>query len=101
MLNHRIQLLKRAAGRDAAGQRAKRWEVARPLWSNVKFQTGAEVMRADADVSIVKCSIRIRARRDVDASMGARYQGVDYEIKAVLPDSADRDFMFLACESVK
>lgn len=101
MLNHRIQLLKRAAGRDAANQRAKGWEVARPLWSNVKFQTGVEVMRADADVSIVKCSIRIRARRDVDASMGARYQGVDYEIKAVLPDSADRDYMFLVCEGAK
>ena len=67
----------------------------------MRFQTGAEVMRADADVSIVKCSIRIRARRDVDASMGARYQGVDYEIKAVLPDSADRDYMFLVCESAK
>lgn len=101
MLNHRIALLRRAAARDGAGQRAKGWEVLRSLWANVKFQTGAEVMRADADVSIVKCSIRIRARRDVDASMGARYQGVDYDIKAVLPDSADRDYMFLVCESVK
>lgn len=101
MLNHRIQILKRATGRDGAGQRIEGWEVARTLWANVKFQTGAEVMRADADVSIVKCSIRIRARRDVDASMGARYLGVDYNIQAVLPDSADRDYMFLVCESVK
>lgn len=101
MLNHRIQLLRPAAGRDAAGQRAKGWEVARSLWADVLFQTGAEVMRADADVSIVKCSIKIRARRDVDVSMGVRYLGVDYDIKAVLPDSKDRDFMFLACESVK
>jgi len=101
MLNHRIQLLKRGAGRDAAGQRAKGWEVARSLWADVLFQTGAEVMRADADVSIVKCSIRIRKRADVDASMGARYLGLDYDIKAVLPDSKDRDYMFLVCESVK
>lgn len=101
MLNHRIQLLKRYTARDAAGQRAKGWEVARTLWANVKFQTGAEVMRADANVSIVKCSIRIRARRNVDASMGARYLGVDYDIRAVLPDSNDRDYMFLVCESAK
>ena len=101
MLNHRINLLRRAAGRDAAGQRAKGWEVARTLWANVKFQTGAEVMRADADVSIVKCSIRIRVSRDVDASMRARHKGVAYDIQAVLPDSNDRDFMFLVCESVK
>jgi len=101
MLNHRIELLKRAAGRDGAGQRTKGWEVARSLWADVLFQTGAEVMRADADVSIVKCSIKIRARRDVDASMGARYLGVDYDIKAVLPHSKDRDYMFLVCESAK
>ena len=101
MLNHRVQLLKPVAGRDAAGQRTKGWDVVRTIWANVRFQTGAEVMRADADKSIVKCSIRIRARRDVDASMGARYLGVDYDIKAVLPDSADRDYMFLVCESVK
>jgi len=101
MLNHRIQLLRPAAARDGAGQRAKGWAVYKSTWANVRFQTGAEVLRADADVSIVKCSIRIRARRDVDASMGARYQGVDYNIQAVLPDSADRDFVFLVCESVK
>lgn len=101
MLNHRIELLKRAASRDAAGQRVEGWEVHKTTWANVRFQSGAEVMRANVDVSIVKCSIRIRERRDVDASMGVRYLGVDYEIKAVLPDSADRDHMFLVCESVK
>lgn len=101
MLNHRVQLLKPAAGRDAAGQRTKGWDVVRTIWANVKFQTGAEVMRADTEKSIVKCSIRVRRRADVDASMGARYQGFNYNIQAVLPDSADRDFMFLACESVK
>lgn len=101
MLNHRIELLKRSAGRDAANQRIAGWQVYKPTWANIRFQSGAEVMRANADVSIVKCSVRIRARNDVDASMGVRYGGTDYNIQAVVPDSAARDYMFLVCESVK
>ncbi|WP_306393349.1 phage head closure protein [Telluria beijingensis] len=101
MMNDRVALLKRAAGRDGAGQPVESWSVLRTVWANVKFQSGAEAMRANADVSIVKCSIRIRAARDVDASMRARHQGVIYDVQAVLPDSNDRDFMFLVCESVK
>lgn len=101
MMNDRVALLKRVDGRDGAGQPVENWPVLREAWANVKFQSGAEVMRANADVSVVKCSIRIRARRDVDASMRARHLGVVYDIQAVLPDSNDRDFMFLVCENVK
>lgn len=102
MMNDRIVLLKRTAGRDGAGQRLpEAWVRMQEVWANVKFQSGAEIMRANADVSIVKCSIRIRVRSDVDASMKARYLRTDYDIKAVLPDSNDRDFMFLVCEAVK
>ncbi len=101
VMNDRVALLKRTAGRDGAGQPVENWPVLREVWANVKFQSGAEVMRANADVSIVKCSIRIRVARDVDASMRARHKGVAYDIQAVLPDSNDRDFMFLVCESVK
>lgn len=100
-MNDRVQILKRTAGRDGAGQPTETWPVLRELWANVKFQSGAEVMRANVDVSIVKCSIRIRARRDIDASMRAQHLGVSYDIQAVLRDSNDRDFMFLVCESVK
>jgi SPP1 family predicted phage head-tail adaptor len=101
MMNHRVTLLKPAVTRNAANERVNGWEPLQDVWSNVKFQTGAEVLRAGAEVSVVKCSIRIRARRDVDASMRARYQGTDYNIRAVMPDSSDSDYMFLVCESVK
>lgn len=101
MLNHRITLLKREAGRNAANERIAGWVDLGNTWANVRFQTGAEVLRAGADVSIVKCSIRIRARPGIDASMGVRYLGLAYGIKAVLPDSTDRQYMFLVCEAVK
>jgi SPP1 family predicted phage head-tail adaptor len=100
-MNHRVELLKPPAGTDAAGRLLKTWTLLQEVWANVKFQTGAEVIRGSAETSIVKVSIRIRARRDVDASMRARYRGVEYNIRAVLPDSANPDFMFLVCESFK
>lgn len=98
-MNHKIALIKRVADRDGAGQAVENWVALPERWANVLFQSGAEVMRANADVAIKKCSIRIRASRDVDESMRARYQGVEYDIKSVLPDSNDRDFMFLVCEA--
>lgn len=101
MMNDRIELLKRGAGRDAAGQPVESWDALPAIWADVKFQTGAESMRANVDVSIVKCSIKIRKRADVDASMRVRHHGIVYDIKAPLPDSNNRDFMFLVCESVK
>lgn len=100
-MNHRITLLKPPAGTDTAGRPLKTWTPLGEVWADVKFQTGAEVIRGGAEMSLVKVSIRIRSRADVDASMRVRYLGVEYDIKSVLPDSRDRQFAFLACESFK
>lgn len=101
MMNDKVALLRRSTGRNAANERVDGWVPVAEVWCSVKFQTGAEVMRAGADVSVVKCSVRTRARGDVDASMRVRHRRVDYEVKAVMPDTADRDYMFLVCEGVK
>jgi SPP1 family predicted phage head-tail adaptor len=100
-MNHRVTLLKREQGRDAAGQPIDDWVDIATVFSNVRFQTGAEVLRANAETSIVRVSVRIRARNDVDGAWRVRYRGVEYDNKSALPDSNDRQFMFLVCESVK
>jgi SPP1 family predicted phage head-tail adaptor len=99
-MNHRIKLLERQIGKDSAGQPVDDWVVRAEVWGDCLFQTGAEVMRANAEASIVRCSIRINARSDVTGAWRARYKGVDYDIKSALPDSKDRRKMFLLCESV-
>lgn len=100
-LNHRITLRRRGADRNELNEPIEAaWSDAGTIWANVLFQRGAEVMRADGDKSIVQVSIRIRARADIDTTMRARYRGVEYDIKSVLPDE-DRSFMFLVGESVK
>jgi SPP1 family predicted phage head-tail adaptor len=101
-MNDRVTLLKRAAGRDAAGQPLPdSWADTATVWANVRFQTGAEVLRANAETSIVRVSIRIRARADVDGAWRVRFKGIEYDVKSALPDSDDRQFMFLVCESIK
>lgn len=100
-MNDRITLLKREHGRDAAGQPIENWAALPDIWSNVKFETGAQVLRANADISVVRVSIRIRRRADVDHTFRVRHKGVEYDVKSALPDSADSAFMFLVCESVK
>lgn len=100
-MNHRITLLKPPVGTDAAGRALKEWVSLPSIWADVRFQSGVEAIRGGADTSIVKVSIRIRARADVDTGMRAQYKGVEYDIKSALPDNNDRQFMFLVCESFK
>lgn len=101
-MDDRVVLLRPSTTRNAANERVEGFERVQEVWANVKFQSGAEVLRAGADVSVVKCSIRIRARRDVDASWRVRYRGVEYDVKSPpLEDANDRDFAFLVCEGVK
>lgn len=102
MMNDRITLQRRQAGQDSIGQPIESWIDLPPVWSHVKFQTGAEAIRANADVSTVKASIRIRARQDVDAGMRVKFKQWVFELKSPpLPDDRDPRFMFLVCEAVK
>jgi SPP1 family predicted phage head-tail adaptor len=99
MMNDRVTLQQRGTGKDSLGQPIESWPDIATVWADVLFQSGAEVMRAGADTAIVKCSIRIRARADVDTGARVRFNSKVYDVKSALPDNSDRRFMFLVCES--
>lgn len=93
--------MRRDAGVDSVGQPVTGWVDVATVWAHVLFQSGAEVLRANADVSVKRASIRIRARKDIDASWRVRYDGEEYEVMGPpLPDK-DPVFMFLICECTK
>lgn len=93
--------MKRSEGQTASGRPSKDYVLVREVWANVQFQTGAEVMRAGAEASVVKASIRIRACSDVDADWRVIYKNWTFDVKAPpLPDK-DPQFAFLTCEAVK
>jgi SPP1 family predicted phage head-tail adaptor len=97
-MNDRITL-RRSAGKDKIGQPIDAPADIATVWADVLFQSGAEVMRAGADTAIVKCSIRIRARPDVDTGVSVLFKAKVYDVKSALPDSRDSAFTFLVCES--
>lgn len=100
-MNDRVTLLKRHVGTDASGRPVKDWAPMVEIWANVRFPSGAEVLRGGAETSLVRASIRIRTRKDIDGDMRLRFKGVEYDIKSALPDSTNSDFMFVICEAHK
>ncbi|MCA1857451.1 phage head closure protein [Massilia oculi] len=101
-MNEKITLQTPPAGRDAIGQIVGGWESVTPdVWADVRFQTGAEVLRGGLPVSTVRISVMVRARSDIDNTMRIVHKGIGYDIKAVLPNAKDRRFMFLVCEAAK
>jgi SPP1 family predicted phage head-tail adaptor len=98
-MTDRITLRQRVAGEDSIGQPVEDWPDFATVWGNCRFQSGAEAIRANAETSIVKVSIRIRKRSDLSTDMRAAHKGVEYNIKAILPDSQDTRFAFLVCEA--
>ena len=101
LLNRKIAIQTLGAGVDEIGQPVETWSTFAQPWSNIRFLNGVESVKADAEVSVSKASIRIRYRTDITEAMRAVYNGITYQIKAVLPDEAKRDHVDLDCEVVK
>lgn len=99
MMNDRITFQRPGSG--AGKLRAPdAWSKIAEVWANVLFPSGIEVVRAGATVSIVRCSIKIRTRHDIDTGCRVMFKGKVYDIKSALPDTKDSQFMFLVCEGV-
>ena len=97
-LNSKITIQRKTAAADAWGTpEPQGWEDVAKVWSNVRHQSGSESIRAGADVSIVRASIRIRFRSDITAGMRVLYSGQVFDIEAPLP-SADRKHVDLVCK---
>ncbi|TXH45833.1 MAG: head-tail adaptor protein [Burkholderiaceae bacterium] len=99
-LAQRIDIERRAPGTDACGQPVQAWEWVASRWADVRLLAGLEAIKAGADVSTVRASIRIRWLAGIDAGMRVRHGGATYDITAVLPDPAGA-CIDLVCETVR
>lgn len=80
------------------------WADLATVWANVKFLSGIETMKANADISVVRASIQIRFRSDVTPAMrvvstDAAFMGAVFDIRSVLPDAAKREYVYLVVEA--
>lgn len=99
-LNQRIALQAPSATQDAAGQPLPDpWTTVATVWANVLFQNGAQSIKANADTSVSKASLRIRQRAGVAAEMRALWGTTVFDIKAVNP-APRKGFVDLVCEVI-
>jgi SPP1 family predicted phage head-tail adaptor len=92
---------RRLSGRDDHGQPNTGWEVFDSrAWADIKFSSGLETIKADAQVSVAKASVRMYFRLDLTADMRIEAEGLVFEVKSVLPDFGKREHVDLVCEVV-
>lgn len=101
-LDRRVRIESRSPSQDGIGQPVDTWASVATVWANLKTNTGVGAVRSDADVSIVKASIRIRHRDDVAEGMRAVMidTGDAYLIKSILPVGR-KEALDLVCEKAK
>lgn len=99
-LKNKVTIKQLTEGQDEIGQPMTTWADVATVWANIRNLSGIESIKAGADTSIVKASIRIRMRNDINAGMRVFYGAKEYDIKAVLPDEQAKDKMDLSCELV-
>lgn len=99
-LTERINIEQRTTAQDAIGQPVESWSLVAAVWADIRYPSGLSSIKADADVSIIKASIRVRYMVGIDAGMRVVHGSDIYDIKAVLPNRAER-FVDLVCEVAK
>lgn len=85
---------------DEAGGPTGAWTTVATVWADVRYLNGLETVKAGAETSTAKASIRLRRRTDVTAGMRVYFGATVFNILAVLPDEQDRERLDLACETV-
>lgn len=100
-LKHRITIRQPASGQDGAGQPNVGWTTLATVWADVRYSSGLESIKADAQTGLAKASIRIRWRTDVTSAMQVVLGVTTFSILAVLPDMKARKYVDLACQVVQ
>lgn len=99
-LNDRIDIRVRQDGSDDWGQPSQSWVPQLTVWGDARFLSGVGAIQANAELSDVRASIRVRANPRIQEGQRVLARGKEMVIKAILPDSEVRGFVFLTCEGV-
>lgn len=95
-----IQQLDTNAGADELGQPIRTWANVGDDWADIRYLSGLEAVKAGAEASISRVSVRVRYRTDLNAGMRLTDGESVYNIRVVQPDRARREYVDLVCEVV-
>lgn len=85
LLSHRVTLQSRVDTVDDIGQPSTSWLTTATVWADVRYLTGLGALKAGADTSVGKCTIRMR-HRTINAGQRIVYGNEAFDIQSVLPD---------------
>ena len=100
-LNRHITIQRRGTATDSWGTPlpgVENWAEVGKAWASIKTLSGLGTIKADAQASTIKASIRVRWRTDLTAGMRVLHGTTVYDVRAVLPDVAGREYVDLVCE---
>ena len=101
LLSDRLELQERGGGTNDWGEPLPDdWITVARIWGSVRHLNGSESIKAGANTSTVKASIRVRRRAAVTAGCRILHGEKVYDIEAVLPDSR-RIYSDLICKLVE
>ena len=106
-LNQRIAVLENHVKKDAIGNHTAQWEEAFSCWASVTVSNNGTSEETDTGVTraIQKIEVIIRqtpqTKRMASTVYRIRFDGLDYDIKGIIPNYQTRDYMKLICESRK
>ncbi len=106
-LNQRIAVLENHVKKDAIGNHKARWEEVFSLWAYVTVSNNGASEETDTGVTraIQKIEVIIRqtpqTKRMSSTLYRIRFDGLDYDIKGIVPNYQTQDYMKLICESRK
>lgn len=83
-LRHRVTIRQKQITHDSNGYPQETWENAATVWAAVEPLSGREYFQAAAVQAEQPVRFTIRYRSDITAEMRLRYEGKDYDIKAVI-----------------
>lgn len=100
-LQYKVQIQQQSTDCDAAGQPLQTWTTIAEPMADIRTLGGLETVKAGAETSIIKASIRLWYRTDITAGMRVVHGSTVYNIKAVLPDMVRRLHVDLVCEAAQ
>ena len=97
-LRHRVEVQSPVTTQDDVGQPSTSWTTSGYLWANVRHLTGLSAIKAGADTSVAKVSIRLR-HASFNAGQRVLHEGNTYNVESVLPDGK-KQYVDLVCEAI-
>lgn len=99
-LRYRVSILKKTTGTDPDGYPIEEWVPIFIVWAEAKPIAGREYFTAAAVQAQHQVRFTMRYRNDITSDMRLRYDGQDYEIKAILDLGGRRTWLQVMGEVV-